>query len=65
MVKNRIIIEVDTKHNICAQVTSSTYEKKTRTTIIHKNEKFYKKQNTKTEEEPKEDAKKAMGIECD
>ena len=35
MAKNRIIIEVDSKTgNLCAQVTSSTYEKKSRTTVI-------------------------------
>ena len=65
MSKNRIIIEVDSKKNLCAQVTSSTYEKKSRTTITYKNEKFFLKHNTFSEDIPVVIAFKAMGMECD
>ena len=39
--KNRIIIEVDAKKNLSAQVTSSSLTQKTRTTITYKNHKFF------------------------
>ncbi len=61
--KNRIIIEVDSKTgNLCAQVTSSTYEKKSRTTVIMKNERFYLKHNLFAEDIPAVLAFKAMGM---
>ncbi len=62
MSKNRIIIEKDPKKNFCAQVTSSTYEKKSRTTIIHNKDKFYLKHNTLDEDIPVVVAFKAMGM---
>ena len=63
MAKNRIIIEVYSKtNNLCAQVTSSTYEKKSRTTVIQKNERFYLKQNLFSEDIPVVIAFKAMGM---
>jgi DNA-directed RNA polymerase III subunit RPC2 len=66
MAKNRIIIEVDPKtSNLCAQVTSSTYEKKSRTTVIQKNDKFYLKHNLFAEDIPAVVAFKAMGMQCD
>jgi DNA-directed RNA polymerase III subunit RPC2 len=65
MVKNRIIIEIDGKKNFCAQVTSSTLLTKTRTTIVLKNDKFYLKHNTLSEDVPIVVVFKAMGIECD
>jgi DNA-directed RNA polymerase III subunit RPC2 len=66
MSKNRIIIELDPKtHNVCAQVTSSTYEKKSRTTVISKNGKFYLKHNLFEKDIPVVVAFKAMGMECD
>lgn len=65
MSKNRIIIEQDSKKNFCAQVTSSTYEKKSRTTILHKNDKFYLKHNTLVEDIPVVIAFKAMGMQSD
>jgi DNA-directed RNA polymerase III subunit RPC2 len=46
-------------------VTSSTYEKKSRTTIVCKNDKFYLKHNTLTEDIPVVVAFKAMGMQCD
>jgi len=66
MAKNRIIIEIESKNrNLCAQVTSSTYEKKSRTTVIMKNERFYLKHNLFAEDIPAVVAFKAMGIESD
>lgn len=66
MAKNRIIIEVEPKyHCLCAQVTSSTYEKKSRTTVIYKNGRFYLKHNLFAEDIPAVIAFKAMGMECD
>ena len=65
MSKNRIIIELDSKGNVCAQVTSSTYERKSRTTIVHKNDKFYLKHNTFSDDISVVVAFKAMGMETD
>jgi len=65
MSKNRIIIELDSKGNVCAQVTSSTYERKSRTTIVHKNDKFYLKHNTFSDDISVVIAFKAMGMESD
>lgn len=66
MAKNRIIIEVESKnHNLCAQVTSSTYEKKSRTTVIQKKGCFYLKHNLFSEDIPAFVVFKAMGMECD
>jgi DNA-directed RNA polymerase III subunit RPC2 len=65
MSKNRIIIEQDQKKNFCAQVTSSTYMTKSRTTIVHKNDKFYLKHNKLADDIPIVIAFKAMGMQCD
>ena len=65
MSKNRIIIEIDSKQNFCAQVTSSTYTTKSRTTIVHKHDKFYLKHNTFGEDIPVVIAFKAMGMQSD
>lgn len=65
MAKNRIIIEIEPKGYLCAQVTSSTYEKKSRTTVIFKNERFYLKHNLFAEDIPAVVAFKAMGMQCD
>ena len=66
MAKNRIIIEVEPKyHCLCAQVTSSTYMNKSRTTVIFKNGRFYLKHNLFAEDIPAVVAFKAMGMECD
>ena len=50
--KNRIIVEVDNKENVTAQVTSSTHEKKSRTVVISKSGKISMKHNTFTEDIP-------------
>lgn len=65
MSKNRIIVETDSKKNLCAQVTSSTTERQTITTMLLKNEKFYLKHNSFSEDIPIVVAFKAMGVECD
>lgn len=43
--KNRIIIDTDTAGNIVAAVTSSTHERKSKTTIMHKQGRMYLKHN--------------------
>lgn len=43
--KNRIIIDLDTAGNVVAAVTSSTHERKSKTTIVHKQGKMYLKHN--------------------
>jgi DNA-directed RNA polymerase III subunit RPC2 len=66
MSKNRVIIEIDPKtQNVCAYVTSSTYEKKSRTTVISKNGKFYLKTSLFEKDIPIVIAFKAMGMESD
>ena len=66
MANNRILIEVDGKTGgLCAQVTSSTYEKKSRTTVLLKRGQFYLKHNLFQKDIPVVIAFKAMGMECD
>ena len=65
MAKNRIQTELDKNRNMCAKVTSSTYEKKSLTRVISKNEKFYLKHNRFEADIPAVVAFKAMGMECD
>lgn len=43
--KNRIIIDTDTAGNVVAAVTSSTHERKSKTTIVHKQGRMYLKHN--------------------
>ena len=62
MSKNRIIVEYDSKGNVCAQVTSSTHDTKTRTGLIFKNNKIYVKHNSFSDEIPICIIFKAMGI---
>ena len=50
MSKNRIIVEYDSKKNVCAQVTSSTHDTKSRTSLIFKNQKVYMKHNSFSDE---------------
>jgi len=63
--KNRIIIETDQEKNLCAQVTSSTLEKRTRTTLALKSEKFFLRHNVFSEDIPILVVFKAMGMETD
>ena len=62
MSKNRIIVEYDSKGNVCAQVTSSTHDTKSRTALIFKNHKVYMKHNSFSDEIPICIIFRAMGI---
>lgn len=62
MSKNRIIVEYDSKGNVCAQVTSSTHDTKSRTALIFKNSKVYLKHNSFSDEIPICIIFRAMGI---
>lgn len=61
--KNRVIIELDSKENISAAITSSTHERKSRCNIFFKNNRVYVKSNII--EMPIVVILKAMGIESD
>ncbi|RDD37370.1 DNA-directed RNA polymerase III subunit RPC2 [Trichoplax sp. H2] len=63
--KNRMILEVDNKGNVGCSVISSTHERKSLTSIVTKQKKFYLKHNSINENIPIVVAFKAMGIECD
>mmetsp|Transcript_28385 Transcript_28385/g.45985 ORF Transcript_28385/g.45985 Transcript_28385/m.45985 type:complete len:1140 (+) Transcript_28385:58-3477(+) len=63
--KNRIIIELDGKGNTCASVTSSTHERKSRTSIFCKQGKMFLKHNTLSEDVPVMIILKSMGVESD
>ncbi|XP_065164885.1 LOW QUALITY PROTEIN: DNA-directed RNA polymerase III subunit RPC2-like [Atheta coriaria] len=62
--KNRIIVE-EGKYGIQCQVTSSTHEKKTRTLVFGKGNKYYMGHNTFTDPIPISIVFKAMGITSD
>ena len=63
--KNRVIVEISGKGNICSTVMSSTHERKSRCAIVLKNGKLYMKQNTLGEDIPIVVFLKALGIESD
>ena len=63
--KNRIIIDVDAKGEVGASVTSSTHERKSKTSIAVKHGKLYLRHNTFADEIPVLVALKAMGLESD
>ena len=63
--RNRVIIERDSKGLICATVTSSTNERKSKTNIVQKGGKLYLRHNTFQEDIPIVIALKAMGLESD
>ncbi|PRP77129.1 DNA-directed RNA polymerase III subunit RPC2 [Planoprotostelium fungivorum] len=63
--KNRIIIELDNKKNVCASVTSSTEERKSKTNVVQKNGKLYLRINTFTDDIPIIVVLKAMGMQSD
>ncbi|PHJ22325.1 dna-directed rna polymerase iii [Cystoisospora suis] len=63
--KNRIIVEMDMKHNVCATVTSATAESKSRTAIVLKNNKLYLRHNSFLDDLPACIVLRAMGIETD
>ncbi|KAL3945031.1 MAG: hypothetical protein SGBAC_000888 [Bacillariaceae sp.] len=63
--KNRVILEIDTKGEVCASITSSTHERKSKTYIAMKNGKVYMRNNTLGDDVPISIVLKAMGIESD
>jgi DNA-directed RNA polymerase III subunit RPC2 len=67
--KNRMIIELDTRGFVCATITSSTHERKSRCSIIVKptshGHRVYLKHNTLGDEIPVVVILKAMGMEAD
>lgn len=63
--KNRIIVERDAKGLICASVTSSTHETKSRTVVFLKNGRFMLKHNSFTDDVPLMIVVKGMGVESD
>ena len=63
--KNRIIIEKDAKDNLCASVTSSTHERKSRTVIAQKQARFHLQHNTIGDDIPVIVVLRAMGMTSD
>ncbi|KAI9315932.1 DNA-directed RNA polymerase III subunit RPC2 [Dichotomocladium elegans] len=63
--KNRIIVEVDKKGNVVANVQSSTHERKSKTAIYVKNGKIYLKHNSIADDIPVVIFMKAMGVQSD
>ncbi|CEI91101.1 Putative DNA-directed RNA polymerase [Rhizopus microsporus] len=63
--KNRIIVDVDKKNNIVANVQSSTHERKSKTAIYVKNGKIYLKHNSISEDIPVVIFMKALGVQSD
>lgn len=63
--KNRIILEEDAKGVVCASITSSTHERKSKAYVIVKNGRVYLKNNTLGEDIPIVIVFKAMGVESD
>jgi DNA-directed RNA polymerase III subunit RPC2 len=62
--KNRVILEEDAK-GICASITSSTHERKSKSYVLLKHGRVYLKNNTLGEDIPIVIVLKAMGIESD
>ena len=62
--KNRVILEQDGK-GVCASITSSTHERKSKAYILVKNGRVYLKNNTLGEDIPIAIVLKAMGVESD
>eukprot|EP00124_Ichthyophonus_hoferi_P000134 Ihof_evm24s4 gene=Ihof_evmTU24s4 len=63
--KNRIIIDRDPKKGVFASVQSSTHERKSKTNIIMKHDKFYLKHNSLTDDVNIVIIIKAMGLQSD
>lgn len=63
--KNRIIVELDKKKQVCATVTSSTHERKSKTTVYMKQNKLYLHHNTFSEDLPVCVVLRAMGVTAD
>eukprot|EP00047_Mylnosiga_fluctuans_P014364 m.37832 g.37832 ORF g.37832 m.37832 type:complete len:1129 (-) comp5470_c0_seq2:180-3566(-) len=63
--KNRVIVEIDRKHQVGASVTSSTHERKVRTALIAKGGRLYIKHNNLTEDISVVMFMRAMGVASD
>jgi len=63
--KNRIIIDTDSHNDIVASVTSSTHERKSKTTIVMSKGKLYLKHNAFQDDVNMVAVLKAMGAEAD
>lgn len=63
--KNRVILEQDNKGNVCASITSSTHERKSKAYILIKHKRVYVKNNTLGDDIPIAIVLKAMGVESD
>jgi DNA-directed RNA polymerase III subunit RPC2 len=63
--KNRILVDLDRKGLICAQVTSSTHERKSKTYVGTKGGKLYLRHNSLAEDVPLAVAIKALGVASD
>jgi hypothetical protein len=63
--KNRVILEEDGKGDVCASITSSTHERKSKAYLGIKHGKVYLKNNTLGEDIPIVIVLKAMGVESD
>lgn len=60
--KNRMLVELDARGDLCATVTSSTAERKSRTAVVLRGERLYLRHNTLTEDIPIVVVFRAMGI---
>lgn len=65
LAKNRMIVDVDRKGNVGCSVTSSTHERKSRTNLVIKSNKYYLKHNSFTDDIPVVVVFKAMGVIAD
>ena len=63
--KNRVIIELNPKGDVCASITSSTHERKSRTNIFIKNGKIYMKHNSLSDDIPIVVVLRGMGMQSD
>lgn len=60
--KNRILVDIDRRGMLYSSVTSSTHERKSKTSVIIKKEKFYLKHNSLLEDIPITIIMKALGV---
>lgn len=63
--KNRILVDLDRKGLVCASVTSSTHERKSKTYVGVKAGKLYLRHNSLADEVPIVIALKALGLQSD
>lgn len=63
--KNRIIVDLDSHGQVVASVTSSTHERKSKTTLVQKQGKFHLRHNAFTEDVNVVIVMRAMGVQSD